>query len=295
MAMVSAINIQLIPQYPVIQSSVTFRVTGIKDNILTFLWFKGPDTSYKYQILTYLPNDDPPITKGLKYFSRAHAFANGSLSITNLNVNDSGFYTVKMQTQKAAQASVFLQVNELVSKPIITATHSHIQELDAFNLTCSAANADKILWKKDDASLQDDIRLSADNTTITFFKVNRTDAGAYQCEAHNLASRSTSDVFILNISYDTECSTCNTNMAIISGVACAVALIIAVLIGICFLLYKKCAHPVHEYTGSPYEQEDPCAIYDNVLELMPAQTSREEHAYMVLQYVPESPYNELNR
>lgn len=89
---------------------------------------------------------------------------------------------------------------EPVGKPVITASHSHIQEFDALNLTCSADNADRIIWKKDDASLQDDIILSADNTTITFFSVNRTDAGEYHCEGQNIASKSTSDLYTLTVS-----------------------------------------------------------------------------------------------
>ncbi|XP_073458228.1 uncharacterized protein [Aquarana catesbeiana] len=221
MAIVSAINIQLIPENPVIQSSVTLNVTGIIGKILTILWCKGPNTNSENHILTYLANDDSPIIVGDKYFTRVQAFSNGSLAITNLSVHDGGQYMVKIQTQIAPdQASIDFRV------------------------------------------------------------------------------------------YDgSECSTCGTNTAAISGVACAAVLIIAILLSICFLLYKKCVHPVHDipsmygYKGSPYEREDPCVIYDNVLELTPArniqpystQRSKEEPAYMVLQYASESHYNEINR
>ncbi|XP_077313363.1 cell adhesion molecule CEACAM7-like [Lithobates pipiens] len=309
MAIVSAINIQLIPQNPVIQSSVTLNVTGIIGKIRTILWFKGPDTNSKNQILTYLPNDDSPIYSGERYFTRVQPFPNGSLAITDLTVHDGGQYTVKIQTHIADQASIDFRVYEPVSKPIITASPSQVQESDAVNLTCSAANADQIIWMKDGANLPDDVRLSADNTTIKFSSVNRTDAGKYQCEARNIASQSNSDLYSLTIPYGSECSTCGTNTAVISGVACAAVLIIVILLSICFLLYKKCVHPVHDipsmygYKGSPYEREDPCVIYDNVLELTPArniqpystQRLKEEPAYMVLQYASESHYNEINR
>ncbi|XP_018416832.1 PREDICTED: carcinoembryonic antigen-related cell adhesion molecule 1-like [Nanorana parkeri] len=248
MAMVSAIKIQLIPPYPVTKSSVTLNVTGITGNIWTCLWFKGPNTSFEYQILTYMPAHNSLVAGGKKYFTRAQVFPNGSLSITDLNVNDSGEYRVQIQSQTATQASIDLRVYELVGKPVITAFHSQVQEFDAINLTCSAANADTIIWKKDDASLQDDNRLSADTMTITLSSVNRTDAGEYQCEAQNKASKSTSDLYTLTVSYASECSTCDTNTAVISGVACAAVLIVAVLFTICFLLYKKCFHPVHEIT-----------------------------------------------
>ncbi|XP_073458226.1 cell adhesion molecule CEACAM1-like isoform X2 [Aquarana catesbeiana] len=304
MAIVSAINIQLIPENPVIQSSVTLNVTGIIGKILTILWCKGPNTNSENHILTYLANDDSPIIVGDKYFTRVQAFSNGSLAITNLSVHDGGQYMVKIQTQIAPdQASIDFRVYEPVSKPIITASPSQVQESDAVNLTCSAVNADQIIWKKDGSILPDDIRLSADNTTIEFSSVNNTDAGNYQCEARNIASQSTSDLYTLTVPYGSECSTCGTNTAAISGVACAAVLIIAILLSICFLLYKKCVHPVHDIPRSPYEREDPCVIYDNVLELTPArniqpystQRSKEEPAYMVLQYASESHYNEINR
>ncbi|XP_068098330.1 carcinoembryonic antigen-related cell adhesion molecule 5-like [Hyperolius riggenbachi] len=302
MALASGINIELVPQYPVIHGSVTFNVTGITGTLVAYNWFKGRDTSHAHLILTSIGIGDRSSIYGQQYHSRVHEFDNGSLTITELRMKDSGNYIVKIQTfDPQEEASVYLKVYERVSKPVIAASHSDIQEYDALNLTCSADNAERVTWRKDNTPLAPDVTVSADNKTIAFSKVTRKDAGVYQCEAENEATKNTSDLFNLSISDTAECSTCNASTALISGVVCAVAVVVAVLFTVCFLLYKKCVQPVRDEVTRGYSMEremageDSYAIYDNVLDLATAEKSREEPTYMVLQYASESAYNELNR
>ncbi|XP_075047046.1 uncharacterized protein LOC142107491 isoform X3 [Mixophyes fleayi] len=106
-------NIQLIPQYPVIGGSVTLSVTGITGRILFVSWYKGPNTNAKHQIFAYIPVDSSPQINGPIYFSRARPLPPSSLLISDLHLTDSGNYTVSVQTEKPAViASATLTVYE---------------------------------------------------------------------------------------------------------------------------------------------------------------------------------------
>ncbi|XP_063798600.1 carcinoembryonic antigen-related cell adhesion molecule 8-like isoform X3 [Pseudophryne corroboree] len=199
------VNIQLIPQYPVIGESVTLGVTGVTGRVASIIWHKGPNTNKEYLILTYLPNDPSPLLPGPLYVSRARPFPDGSLLITDLHITDTDNYIVKVQTEKTQeQASVTLTVYERVSKPKVSASTSQPKENDTFTLTCDTRNAERILWSRNSVSLPSGPILSADNRTVTFSRVTRGDSGDYRCEAENPASRSISDPYTVTISYGPE-------------------------------------------------------------------------------------------
>ncbi|XP_063797682.1 carcinoembryonic antigen-related cell adhesion molecule 16-like isoform X2 [Pseudophryne corroboree] len=106
-----AINIQLIPQYPVIGESATLNVTGVTGKILSFAWFKGPKTAFDYEILVYLPASPVSLATGPLHISRARPFPDGSLLFSDLSIIDSDIYTVKILTDKQVEeASVTLAV-----------------------------------------------------------------------------------------------------------------------------------------------------------------------------------------
>ncbi|XP_068099150.1 carcinoembryonic antigen-related cell adhesion molecule 7-like [Hyperolius riggenbachi] len=108
------INIQLIPQQPVMGGSVTLRVTGIEESNIKFTWYKGEDKdASQIKILEYLPivsvfPNSKPMGKG-----KMTAFPNASLLISNLDKTDDGYYTVAVATHISQQASVLLTVSDL--------------------------------------------------------------------------------------------------------------------------------------------------------------------------------------
>ncbi|XP_063797786.1 carcinoembryonic antigen-related cell adhesion molecule 1-like [Pseudophryne corroboree] len=106
------IDIQLIPQYPVIQQSVTMNVVGINRKMFSIVWYKGTITSAEHQILVYLvPGVTSTLLTGPLYVSRARPFPNGSLLISDLQITDSDNYTVRIQTERRVeQASVTLAI-----------------------------------------------------------------------------------------------------------------------------------------------------------------------------------------
>ncbi|XP_041425510.1 carcinoembryonic antigen-related cell adhesion molecule 1 isoform X2 [Xenopus laevis] len=195
------IGVQLIPQYPVVSQSVTLSVTGVTGTIRQFSWYKGSSVDANNQIFNVIPSLNS-VTNGRQYFPRASHFPNGSLQISGLVPTDQGNYTVFIQTgETTAQHTVLLTVDEPVTSSVISTNNKEPQENEKVTLTCSTNNAEKILWSKNGVSLPPGLILSADNKTLTFSSVSRSDNGQYRCEASNTISKIISDPNTLTINY----------------------------------------------------------------------------------------------
>ncbi|XP_075696958.1 cell adhesion molecule CEACAM2-like [Rhinoderma darwinii] len=278
-------SIQLIPQYPVINGSLTLNVTGITENILNFIWYNGTKSETPYQILRYIPSYSPILFRGPLYNPRITAFRNGSLHIRDLHITDRGNYIVKIQTVMSSQdINVTLTVYELVRKPVITSSHCPIQEDDLYVLTCVTADAEKITWSRNNNSLPDGANMSGDARTVTFANIKHSDAGGYQCEAENRVSKKISDIFTVSVLNIPE-GTTGANPIVIAGIVCGTILSIILIISVTFLLYQIHILPLREAKKAlSADKQDPSEIYDNVLVL----TSD-------LQCKPENVYNEIIR
>ncbi|XP_063798602.1 carcinoembryonic antigen-related cell adhesion molecule 8-like [Pseudophryne corroboree] len=195
-------DIQLIPQYPVIKESVILSVIGTTGRIRYFAWYKGPNTRAEYQFLKYTSAATSPLLPGPVYVSRARPFPNGSLLITDLHMIDTGNYIIRVQTEKSEEnTSVSLTVYQHLRKLRVTASTSHPTENDTFTLTCNTRNAERILWSRDSVSLPSGSILRANNRTVTFSRVTRGDSGEYRCEIENSASKSISDPYTVTVYY----------------------------------------------------------------------------------------------
>ncbi|XP_041425007.1 carcinoembryonic antigen-related cell adhesion molecule 1-like [Xenopus laevis] len=193
------IGVQLIPQYPVVNQSVTLSVTGVTGTIREFTWYKGSVAAAPNQIFNVTPSLNS--TNGTQYFPQAKGFRNGSLQISGLVPSDRGNYVVQVQTGSVTQVTVFLPVYEPVTSSVISTNNKEPQENGKVTLTCSTNNAEKILWGKNGVSLPPGLILSADNKTLTFSSVSRSDTGQYRCEASNVASKIISDPYTLTVNY----------------------------------------------------------------------------------------------
>ncbi|XP_077312905.1 cell adhesion molecule CEACAM1-like isoform X2 [Lithobates pipiens] len=193
-------SIQLTPQYPVIQGSVTLNVAWITGRVQRFIWYKGPNTNPEYQILRYIRSSTAQMIPGPLFKSKMAAFSNGSLQISNLNITDEGHYTVRIQTNNQSDISVYLTIFDMVIKPTITASTSLPKENDTVTLTCTSTNAERIVWSR----IPFGATLSPNNRTISFPRINRINSGDYQCEAENPVSKRTSDPYTLTVTYGPE-------------------------------------------------------------------------------------------
>lgn len=277
-------HIQLIPQYPAINGSVTLSVTGIMGKNVKFIWYKGSKAEHQYQILRYIPSENSFIL-GPQHTSRITAFHNGSLQIKHLQISDGGNYKVMIETSKQDDIYVTLTVYELVRKPVITSSHCPIQEDDSYVLTCVTANADNITWSRQNKSFPDGAIISADARTVTFTNIKYGDAGGYRCEAENRVSKEISDIFTLTVLYISE-DTSGGSPYIIAGIVCGAIVTIVLIISVTYLLYRAHVRPLRE------TQKDQCEMYENTLDLA---SISNEPTYKDLQYKSENVYNEIIR
>ncbi|XP_073512035.1 cell adhesion molecule CEACAM1-like isoform X2 [Phyllobates terribilis] len=195
------ISIQPIPQYPVINGSITLSVMGITEKLEAFIWYKGQYKSPPNQILTYIPDIGSALFSGRLYNDRISAFNNGSILIKDLHITDGGNYIVDVQTVTSAQdVNVTLIVYEPVTKPeIISATSQHLENYP-FHLFCNTYHAMSVIWTMNSASILSGTEFSKDNKTLSFSGV-REESGEYRCEASNVISKDISDPYTVNVIY----------------------------------------------------------------------------------------------
>ncbi|CAH2300739.1 carcinoembryonic antigen-related cell adhesion molecule 4-like isoform X1 [Pelobates cultripes] len=96
------LSITIEPPKPAVGQSVLFLVsyTGELYNVN---WYRGKGTGEKINILTHGPGSPYPPTQGPLYTGRETVMENGTLQISHLMTNYSGFYTVEITTPAGLQ------------------------------------------------------------------------------------------------------------------------------------------------------------------------------------------------
>ncbi|XP_073426891.1 cell adhesion molecule CEACAM21-like isoform X3 [Dendrobates tinctorius] len=231
------ISILAIPQYLVISGSVTLNLTVTTEELEHVSWYKGPDKTPQYLILTYFPGNSPPIlVPGLLYNDRISAFKNGSLHIKDLRVTDRGNYIAQIQMVSSAKDIVVtLTIYDPVTKPKIIASIKQPKESDPFTLTCNTSNDTTISWTKKAANISSETKLSEDNRTLMFSSIKREDSGEYRCEAQNIASNDVSDPYTVTVVL----LICEEPTGLILGLVFGLILSVVLHIISCFYLQRK--------------------------------------------------------
>ncbi|CAJ0928372.1 unnamed protein product [Ranitomeya imitator] len=194
------ISIRPIPQYPVINGSVTLSVIGITEKIMVVTWYKGRLARYQNQILSRDFARSPPLLPGPLYNERFSAFSNGSLHIKELHINDEGNYAAYMLTDTLEKTEhLKLNVYDSVTKPTITASINQPKENETLTLTCNTLQAVTIRWTRNGGPVLSRAKLSKDNKGLTLSRIKRRDSGEYRCEAENIASMDSSDPFTVTV------------------------------------------------------------------------------------------------
>nr|XP_033818395.1 carcinoembryonic antigen-related cell adhesion molecule 5-like [Geotrypetes seraphini] len=196
----AAISIVLKPKTPAMGEDVLLFTGGVTGNISFFIWYRGDKINSSSQILFY-NLATPSEQTFLPYTGRVRGFPNGSMEITGLNRNDSGSYTVQIQTTtQQEEATVTITVYGKISNVTITSNSTSAYLWageDSVRLTCTALGDEpRFSWSNNGTSLPRDPRyqISANNESLTISPLIRSDASIFTCTAFNSVSQNSSSL-----------------------------------------------------------------------------------------------------
>uniref|UniRef100_A0A8C9KCV9 Immunoglobulin V-set domain-containing protein n=1 Tax=Panthera tigris altaica TaxID=74533 RepID=A0A8C9KCV9_PANTA len=89
------VTVELVPPNAAEGKDVLLRVHNLPVNLLGFGWFKGETVEPRSEIVSYAA-DSQEITPGLAHSGRETLYHNGSLLFQNINLEDTGYYTVRI-------------------------------------------------------------------------------------------------------------------------------------------------------------------------------------------------------
>ncbi|XP_014056830.1 carcinoembryonic antigen-related cell adhesion molecule 5 isoform X2 [Salmo salar] len=198
----------------VIGGSVTFNRASAQP-FITLEWKVNGTTI----ILNYIRSSDTLIPED-GYRDRINLDrSSGSLELMNLDLTDSGQYTVTILTPEAVsvEENTKLEVYESVSSVVITPTNTDLVEFNSsVSLSCSSSGSPPLSYHWLNGSfvvtVSDGVQFGDGNSTLTIVSVTRYDKGPFSCSVSNPVS---SDInrqnLTLTISYGPE----NTAMKVI--------------------------------------------------------------------------------
>uniref|UniRef100_A0A4W5LYJ5 Ig-like domain-containing protein n=1 Tax=Hucho hucho TaxID=62062 RepID=A0A4W5LYJ5_9TELE len=185
LAVGSNVTLNLVPQSPINIGTWSYETT-----IIVLFYPNGSSVSTSYQ--------------GRVSFNRSSS----ELSISSLQLNDSGLYTVQGM-EPVLCAVVTLSVREPISNVTLRANATDLVELnDTAIFTCSVSSGTSLSyrWLNDSSEVtaSDRVRLGGGNSTLTIVGVTRYDEGPFRCEVVNGISNGTSQPIGLNFRFGPE-------------------------------------------------------------------------------------------
>uniref|UniRef100_G3VSL9 Ig-like domain-containing protein n=1 Tax=Sarcophilus harrisii TaxID=9305 RepID=G3VSL9_SARHA len=137
---------------------------------------------------------------------REKVLPNGSLLIPHLTLSDTDEYHVVIVNSRGdiLFGQGHLIVYEKTTKPNLTVNRTNVIENDTLVFICGTEQAGvDILWFFNNKSLilNERMKLSMNNQTLTILSVKREDIGSYQCEIRNSISSNRSDPITLTVNY----------------------------------------------------------------------------------------------
>ncbi|XP_035279704.1 hemicentin-2-like [Anguilla anguilla] len=171
----------------------------------------GPDLAKTGSSVTFTCSAlSQPISQYSWYFNGTRV-ANGSEYVTApLTLANQGTYTCEAfnpVTGRNSTAVKELAVLAPITSVLVNSNGGLPIDEKPFTLVCKVnEKADLIQWLRNGLRLLADNRtaLTADNSSVTFTPVQRSDDGSYQCVAHNAVSNGTSPGFQLLVNYGPE-------------------------------------------------------------------------------------------
>ncbi|XP_042160881.1 LOW QUALITY PROTEIN: hemicentin-1-like [Oncorhynchus tshawytscha] len=182
LAVGSNVTLNLVPQSPINIGTWSYETT-----IIVLFYPNGSSVSKSYQ--------------GRVSFNRSSS----ELSISSLQLNDSGLYTVQGM-EPVLYAVVTLSVREPISNVTLRANATDLVELnDTAMFTCSISSGTSLSYRwlngSSEVIASDRVWLGGGNSTLTIVSVTRYDEGPFRCEVINGISNGTSQPIGLNVRY----------------------------------------------------------------------------------------------
>ncbi|XP_065430702.1 carcinoembryonic antigen-related cell adhesion molecule 7-like, partial [Chrysemys picta bellii] len=104
------VTIVLTPPSPVVGGGVSLAPQPPPENLVLCSWFRSATAAENSRILSYNPATSPPQTPGPAHTGRETAGPSCALNIAGLTLNDTGNYTVQIQTPAFLSIPVTLRV-----------------------------------------------------------------------------------------------------------------------------------------------------------------------------------------
>eukprot|EP00063_Salmo_salar_P081991 XP_014056826.1 PREDICTED: hemicentin-2-like isoform X3 [Salmo salar] len=182
LAVGSNVTLNLVPQSP-----INVGIWSYETTIIVLFYPNGSRVSTSYL--------------GRVSFNRSSS----ELSISSLQLNDSGLYTVQGM-EPVRYAVVTLSVQEPISNVTLRAKATDLVESnDTSIFTCSVSSGTSLSYRwlngSSEVTASDRVWLGGGNSTLTIVSVTRHDEGPFRCEVINGISNGTSQPIGLNVRY----------------------------------------------------------------------------------------------
>ncbi|XP_077919308.1 cell adhesion molecule CEACAM1-like isoform X2 [Halichoerus grypus] len=206
------VTVESVPPSVAEGKDVLLLVHNLPGDPLGYGWFRGETVEPSRQIVSYAV-DTQVTTPGPAHSRRETIYPNGSLLFQNINLKDTGHYTVQITKRnfQVDQGTGQFRVFPELPKPNITSNNSDaVENVDSVVITCEPqTQSTSYLWSVNNESLpaSTTLELSLDNRTLTIHGVTRNDTGPYECETRNPVNAGRSDPFTLNVLYGPDAPT----------------------------------------------------------------------------------------
>uniref|UniRef100_A0A8C5F187 Ig-like domain-containing protein n=1 Tax=Gopherus evgoodei TaxID=1825980 RepID=A0A8C5F187_9SAUR len=206
------VTIVLTPPSPVVGGNVSLAPQNPPQDFVLCSWYRSATAAETSRILTCFPHTPLVQQNGPAHTGLETAGPGCALHITGLTLNDTGNYTVQIQSPTSpGLGTVVLRVygKKSFKSGSVSVGSGNVpgrESSEEPRQPCDSPSADTVLWLRDGASLasSDRLVLSSDNRTLKVLNVTRGDAGAYQCEVGNPVSSIRSEPGTVTVAYGPE-------------------------------------------------------------------------------------------
>lgn len=178
---------------------------NVPEGVQEYIWHRGANDSAENMIVSYKPPSNS-WQSGPMFSGRENVTDMGNLVIKDSMLNDTGYYTVRVDLSNGSQrATGWLEIQEWGSNPVISADTSFLAEnLGSLTASChtNVTNA-AVEWYVNAAqvSSNDQMTISPDRKTLVIHQLSRYDR-TLQCAVPNAVGfLQRSELILLTVAY----------------------------------------------------------------------------------------------